>query len=95
MIPKIKIIHNNATYIDLGDEAYFYSYESPIFKIIDDRIVEVFKHYNHSATTTRHIHMFIDTYGYISLDRVNLFPLDKKERNKLIKKYYESDGKNV
>lgn len=39
--------------------------------------------------------MFIDTYGYISLDRVNLFPLDKKERNKLIKKYYESDGKNV
>ena len=46
MIPKIKIIHNNATYIDLGEEAYFYSYESPIFKIIDDRIVEVFKHYN-------------------------------------------------
>ena len=89
MIPKIKIIQNNLTYLELEDEAYFYSYNSPIFKIVDDRIVEIYKDYNRSATTTRHIHAFIDTYGYISLDRINLFPLDKKERNKLIKKAYE------
>lgn len=89
MIPKIKIIQNNLTYLELEDEAYFYSYDSPIFKIVDDRIVEIYKDYNRSATTTRHIHAFIDTYGYISLKKVNLFPLDKKERNKLIKKAYE------
>lgn len=89
MIPKIKIIQNNLTYLELEDEAYFYSYDSPIFKIVDDRIVEIYKDYNRSATTTRHIHAFIDAYGYISLSRVNLFPLDKKERNKLIKKAYE------
>lgn len=89
MIPKIKIIQNNLTYLELEDEAYFYSYDSPIFKIVDDRIVEIYKDYNRSATTTRHIHAFIDTYGYISLKNVNLFPLDKKERNKLIKKAYE------
>lgn len=89
MIPKIKIIQNNLTYLELEDEAYFYSYDSPVFKIIDDRIVEIYKDYNRSATTTRHIHSFIDTYGYISLNRVNLFPLDKKERNKLIKEAYK------
>lgn len=89
MIPKITIIDKNVTYVDLGDEAYFYSNESPIFKIIDDRIVEIYTQDNHNSATTNHINKFIDRYGYISLNRVNLFPLDKKERIKLIKEAYK------
>ena len=86
MQPKLTTINNNSVYIELEEEAYFYSNDQPIFKIIDDRIVEIYKNYDNA---TRNINAFIDRYGYISLNRVNLFPLDKKERIKLIKEAYK------
>ena len=86
MIQKLTTINNTSVYVDLGDEAYFYSNDQPIFKIIDDRIVVIYKNYDNA---TRNIKSFIDRYGYISLNHINLFSLDKKERIRLIKKFYK------
>lgn len=91
-IPKIQFRGTNTVAITIDDATYLFSYDSPILKIVDDEIVNIYDKYDYSQTTTKHINQFIDSYGYLKLGDVNIFAEDNKTRKKLLDEFYRKQG---
>lgn len=91
-IPKIQFRATNTVAITTDEATYLFSYDSPILKIVDDEIVNVYDKYDYSQTTTKHINQFIDNYGYLKLSDVNIFAEDNKTRKKLLDEFYRKQG---
>lgn len=87
-IPKLENICPNCVAVTNGEETYLFSYESPILKIKNDEIIEVYPDYDYSMTTTKHINKFIDQYGYLSIIGVNIYSLNNPKRKQLLTKFY-------
>lgn len=92
-IPKLENICPNCVAVTNGEETYLFSYESPILKIKNDEITQVYPDYDYSMTTTKHINKFIDQYGYLSILDTNIYTLDNPKRKKLLKDFYEKQKK--
>ena len=58
-IPILENICANCVAVTNGEETYLFSYSSPILKIKNDEITQVYPHYDYSMTTTKHINKFI------------------------------------
>ena len=86
---SLKQIRHNCVYITIEDRGLLFSYESPILEIKDDHITKIYDDYNYSTTTSKHIHQFIDQYGFLVLGETNIYPLDNKKRKKLLDKFYK------
>ena len=91
--PILKNIYANCVAITTGEESYLFSYKSPILKIKNDEIIEIYKDYDYSITTTKHINKFIDQYGYLNILGENIHTLDNPKRKKLLKEFYEKQVK--
>lgn len=89
--PILENICANCVAITTGEEIYLFSYKSPILKIKNDEIIEVYKNYDYSMTTTKHINKFIDQYGYLSILGENIFRLDNPKRKQLLTKFYNEN----
>ena len=88
--PKLKQIQNNCVYVTFDDQTILFSYESPILKIVNNNIVEIYNDYNYSSSTSKHINKFIDQYGFLILDETNIYPLDNRKRKKLLDEFYKN-----
>ena len=93
IIPKLENICPNCVAVTNGEETYLFSYESPILKIKNDEITQVYKNYDYSMATTKHINMFIDQYGYLNILGENIYTLNNPKRKKLLKEFYETQVK--
>lgn len=91
--PILENICANCVAVTNGEETYLFSYESPILKIKNDEIIEVYQDYDYSMTTTKHINKFIDQYGYLNILGKNIFDMENPKRKKLIKEFYEKQVK--
>lgn len=91
--PIIENIYVNCVTVTTGEETYLFSYESPILKIKNDEIIEVYKDYDYSMTTTKHINKFIDQYGYLNILGENIYTLNNPKRKKLLKEFYNKQVK--
>lgn len=91
--PILETICANCVAVTNGEETYLFSYESPILKIKNDEIIEVYPNYDYSMTTTKHINKFIDQYGYLNILGKNIFTMENPKRKKLIKEFYEKTAK--
>ena len=87
--PKLKQVQNNCVYVTFNDQTILFSYESPILKIVNNNIVEIYDDYNYSSSTSKHINKFIDQYGFLVLDETNIYPLDNRKRKKLLDEFYK------
>lgn len=87
--PILENICANCVVVTTAEGTYLFSYESPILKIKNDEIIEVYPDYDYSMTTTKHINKFIDQYGYLSILGENIYTLDNPKRKKLLKEFYE------
>lgn len=87
---SLKSIRPNCVYITLEDRNILFSYESPILEIKNDRITKVYDNYNYSTTTSKHINQFIDQYGFLVLDEKNIYPLNNRNRKKLLDEFYKN-----
>lgn len=92
--PTLKQIQNNCVYVNLDEQTFLFSYESPILKLINNNIVEIYEDYDYSPTTTKHINKFIDSYGFLKLNDENIYPLDNKKRKKLLDQFYINQQKS-
>ena len=90
MTPKLEYIHTKCIYLELDDYSLLFSYNSPIFKIVNDEIVQVYPAFSASTTTTKHINMFIDQYGYLKLGDDNLYEMKNPQRKKAIINFYQN-----
>lgn len=90
-IPKLENICPNCVAVTNGEETYLFSYESPILKIKNDEITQVYPHYDYSMTTTKHINKFIDQYGYLSILSENIYSLTNSKRKQLLTKFYNEN----
>lgn len=88
--PKLKQVQNNCVYVTFNDQTILFSYESPILKIVNNNIVEIYDDYNYSSSTSKHINKFIDQYGFLVLDETNIYPLDNRKRKKLLDEFYKN-----
>lgn len=88
--PILENICANCVAITTGEEIYLFSYTSPILKIKNDEIIDVYPDYDYSMTTTKHINKFIDQYGYLNILGENIYTLDNPKRKKLLKEFYEN-----
>ena len=91
-IPKIQFRATNTIAVSINYETYLFSYDSPILKIVDDEIVNIYDKYDYSQITTKHINQFIDNYGYLKLGDVNIFAEDNKTRKTLLDEFYRKQG---
>lgn len=91
--PILENICANCVAITTGEEIYLFSYTSPILKIKNDEIIDVYPDYDYSMTTTKHINKFIDQYGYLNILGENIYTLDNPKRKKLLKEFYERQVK--
>ena len=91
--PILENICANCVAVTIGEETYLFSYESPILKIENDEITQVYPHYDYSMTTTKHINKFIDQYGYLNILGENIYTLDNPKRKKLLKEFYDKQVK--
>lgn len=87
--PKLKQVQNNCVYVTFDDQTILFSYESPILKIVNNNIVEIYDDYNYSSSTSKHINKFIDQYGFLVLDETNIYPLDNRKRKNLLDEFYK------
>ena len=90
-IPILENICTNCVTVTTGEETYLFSYESPILKIKNDEITQVYPHYDYSMTTTKHINKFIDQYGYLSILSENIYSLTNSKRKQLLTKFYNEN----
>lgn len=86
--PILENICANCVTVFTGEETYLFSYESPILKIKNDEIIDVYPAYDYSMTTTKHINKFIDQYGYLSILGENIYSLNNPKRKQLLTKFY-------
>ena len=86
--PSIEHIYNNAVRVDVEEGTYLFSYNSPIFHVIGNRIVHVFKDYDYSRTTVKHVNYFIDSCGSLYLGEHNLKEYDNRKRKQLLDEFY-------
>lgn len=86
--PTLKQVKNNCVYVNLDEQTFLFSYESPILKIVNNEIVEVYDDYDYSSTTSKHINQFIDQYGLLKLNGENIYPLENRKRKKLLNQFY-------
>lgn len=89
--PILENICANCVAITTGEEIYLFSYTSPILKIKNDEIINVYPDYDYSMTTTKHINKFIDQYGYLSILDANIYSLSNPQRKKLLTKFYNEN----
>lgn len=87
--PTLKQIQNNCVCVTFDDQTILFSYESPILKIVNNNIVEIYDDYNYSSSTSKHINKFIDQYGFLVLGETNIYPLDNRKRKKLLDEFYK------
>lgn len=92
--PTLKQVQNNCVYVTIDEQTFLFSYESPILKLINNDIVEIYEDYDYSPTTTKHINKFIDSYGFLKLNDENIYPLDNKKRKKLLDQFYINQEKS-
>lgn len=86
--PILENICTNCVAVTTGEETYLFSYNSPILKIKNDEIIDVYPDYDYSMTTTKHINKFIDQYGYLSILGENIYSLNNPKRKQLLTKFY-------
>lgn len=86
--PILENICANCVAVTTGEETYLFSYKSPILKIKNDEIIDVYTDYDYSMTTTKHINKFIDQYGYLSIFGENIYSLNNPKRKQLLTKFY-------
>lgn len=86
---SLQQIRPNCNYVELEDRSILFSYESPILEIKDNHIIKVYDDYNYSTTTSKHINQFIDRYGFLILGETNIYPLENRERKKLLDEFYK------
>ena len=91
--PTFKQIQNNCAYISINEQTFLFSYESPILKIVNNEIVEIYDDYNYSSTTSKHINQFIDQYGFLKLNGENIYPLENRKRKKILDQFYINQKK--
>lgn len=91
--PILENICANCVAVTIGEETYLFSYASPILKIKNDEIIDVYPDYDYSMTKTKHINKFINQYGYLSILDTNIYTLDNPKRKKLLKEFYERQVK--
>ena len=87
--PTLKQVQNNCVYVTFDEQTILFSYESPILKIVNNNIVEIYDDYNYSSSTSKHINKFIDQYGFLVLNETNIYPLDNRKRKKLLDEFYK------
>lgn len=87
---SLKQIRPNCVYVELEDRSILFSYEAPILEIKDNHITKIYDDYNYSTTTSKHINQFIDQYGFLVLDEKNIYPLDNRNRKKLLDEFYKN-----
>ena len=92
--PKLTKVQNNCVYVTIDEQTFLFSYESPILKIVNNEIVEIYEDYDHSPTTTKHINKFIDNYGYLKLNSDDLYLINNKKRKELLNKFYINQQKS-
>lgn len=92
--PTLKQVQNNCVYVTIDDQTFLFSYESPILKLINNDVVEIYENYDYSPTTTKHINKFIDSYGFLKLNDENIYPLDNKKRKELLDQFYINQQKS-
>ena len=92
--PTFKQVQNNCAYISINEQTFLFSYESPILKIVNNEIVEIYDEYDYSSTTSKHINKFIDQYGFLKLNSENIYPLDNRKRKKLLDQFYINQQKS-
>lgn len=92
--PTLKQVQNNCVYVTIDKQTFLFSYESPILKLINNDIVEIYEDYDYSPTTTKHINKFIDNYGYLKLNDENLYLLNNIKRKKLLDQFYINQQKS-
>lgn len=92
--PTLKQVQNNCVYVTIDEQTFLFSYESPILKLINNNVVEIYENYDYSPTTTKHINKFIDSYGFLKLNDKNIYPLDNKKRKKLLNQFYINQQKS-
>lgn len=88
--PTLKQIQNNCVYVTFDEQTILFSYESPILKIVNNNIVEIYDDYNYSSSTSKHINKFIDQYGFLVLNETNIYPIDNRKRKKLLDEFYKN-----
>ena len=86
--PTLKQIQNNCVYVNLDEQTFLFSYESPILKIVNNEIIEIYDDYDYSSTTSKHINQFIDKYGFLKLNGENIYPLENRKRKKRLDQFY-------
>lgn len=89
--PILENICANCVAVTTGEETYLFSYASPILKIKNDEIIDVYPDYDYSITTTKHINKFIDQYGYLRILDENIYSLSNPQRKKLLTKFYNKN----
>lgn len=89
--PILENICTNCVAVTTGEETYLFSYNSPILKIKNDEIIDVYPDYDYSMTTTKHINKFIDQYGYLSILGENIYSLNNPKRKQLLTKFYNEN----
>ena len=92
--PTLKQVQNNCVYVTIAEQTFLFSYESPILKLINNNIVEIYEDYDYSPTTTKHINKFIDNYGYLKLNGDDLYLLNNRKRKELLDQFYINQQKS-
>ena len=93
--PTLKQVQNNCVYVSINEQTFLFSQESPILKIVNNEIVEIYDEYDYSSTTSKHINKFIDQYGFLKLNSENIYPLDNRKRKKLLDQFYSQSKSEV
>lgn len=62
MIRVYNLLHKNQFVIEDNRDVYFQSYQSIIAKIDYDCDLTIYENYNYSATTSKHLKIFLENY---------------------------------
>jgi hypothetical protein len=86
--PSIEHIYSNCVRVDVEEGTYLFSYNSPIFHVVGNRIMHIFKDYDYSRTTSKHVNYFIDSCGSLYLGEHDLTRYENRKRKQLLDDFY-------
>lgn len=80
---NLKIFSMTCGAVTISNETVLFSYGVPIVKLSGGTIVKVYKDWDYSTTTSKHLNSFLNEYG---LGNIAKMPRAQK------RKYFESQG---